>query len=356
MTIESDTQNMLKSRSLWKRYLLITIIVLINGMAYFIYAICFGEAKLESAGEVREISIQSGMSFNMIADGLKAKKIIRNKQNFKLAAYILGYTNKLKAGKYQIPAGLSNYDILQILVQGKVAVTRVTIPEGKTHRYIAALLKHKLGIDSSRFVHLVHDSLLLKNMGIEAGSLEGYLYPDTYYLTEGLSEEQIIRTLVKQFKKNFPDSIRDSDPELNLTRHQLVILAALVEGEAMLDSERSLISALYRNRLKRGILLQCDPTIQYLLPEPRRLLNRDLAIDSPYNTYKYPGLPPGPINNPGVKSLLAAAYPEDVKYLYMVARGDGGHTFSRTLSGHLNAKRKFDAYRREVNRKKRRKK
>jgi len=355
MSNQSETQNLVKSKKLWKRYLFLILLIVINGIAFYFYSICFSKYNTDSEETFATVHIKSGTSFDMIAKRLAEKQIIRNPGHFKLAGYILGYTNHLKAGKYQIPFGLSNYDVLQILAQGKVAIERITIPEGKTHRHIASLLQTELDVDSSRFVQLIHDSLLIKSLGIDPPTLEGYLYPDTYYLTDGLSEEQIIRTLVNQFKKNFPDSIRDQDPELNLTQHQLVILASLIEGEAILDTERPLISALYRNRLKKGILLQCDATIQFLLPKPRRLLNRDLEIDSPYNTYMYPGLPPGPINNPGVKSLIAAAYPEDVDYLYMVARGDGGHTFSKTLHGHLNAKREFDAHRREVNRKLRQK-
>lgn len=355
MSSQSDAQDIVKSKNVWKRYLIVILLIAINGIAFYLYSICFGKSNIESKEKIAEVYIKSGTTFDLITEQLEETKIVRSKTQFKLVGYIFGYTSKIKAGKYQIPLGLSNYDIFQILVQGKVALTPVTIPEGKTYKYIASLLQEELEIDSSYFVQLVSDSLFANSLGIDASSLEGYLYPDTYYLTDGLSEKQIIRTLVNQFKKNFPDTIRDRDPELNLTRHQIVILASLIEGEAILDSERSIISALYRNRLKKGILLQSCPTIQYLLPKPRRLLNRDLEIDSPYNTYRYSGLPPGPINNPGVKSLMAAAEPEDVDYLYMVARGDGGHTFSKTFSGHLNAKKIFDVYRREVYRKKQQK-
>ncbi|MBN1349518.1 endolytic transglycosylase MltG [candidate division KSB1 bacterium] len=352
---KNKAQDLVKRKKLSKRYLFIVFVLVVYALALYIYSICFGEPETRHDREFADVTIKSGMSFDAISEMLLAEQVIANKTHFKITALLMGYTNKIKAGRYNIPSGISNYHILEILVSGKVALTRVTIPEGKTHRFIASLLQQKLAVDSTEFAELVHDTSFIRNLGIDAPTLEGYLFPDTYYLTDGSSAKQVISILVNQFKQHFPDTIRDRDPELNLSQHQMVILASLIEGEAMLDTERTLISALYRNRLKKGYLLQCDPTIQYLLPEPRRLLNRDLEIDSPYNTYKTAGLPPGPINNPGKQSLLAAAFPEDVDYLYMVARGDGGHTFSRTHSGHLSAKKKFDAYRREVYRKNRNK-
>jgi UPF0755 protein len=192
-------------------------------------------------------------------------------------------------------------------------------------------------------------------MGVQANSLEGYLYPDTYFFTYGVQAPEVLRTLVGHFWKVYNDSLKARTEELGWTVHQVVTLASIVEGEARVDSERALISAVYHNRLKRGMLLQASPTVQFLLPDgPRRLLKRDLEIDSPYNTYRYPGLPPGPINNPGRKSLLAALWPAPVRYLYFVANGDGTHTFSYTLAQHLRAKRKLDRIRREYYRNRRR--
>ena len=150
-----------------------------------------------------------------------------------------------------------------------------------------------------------------------------------------------------------PNSLSNHVFEKGWTVHQILTLASIIEGEAMVDSERAMVSAVYYNRLKQGILLQADPTIQYIIPDgPRRLLRKDLAIDSPYNTYLHPGLPPGPVNNPGLKSILAAINPAHVDYLYLVAKGDGSHIFSRTLREHQIAKQRFDEFRRMINRKK----
>jgi UPF0755 protein len=155
--------------------------------------------------------------------------------------------------------------------------------------------------------------------------------------------------MVQEFWRQIPDSAEQRARELGMTLHEIITLASLVEGEAMVDSERAMIAGVYRNRLRRGMRLQADPTIQYIIPDgPRRLLKKDLQIESPYNTYLHAGLPPGPINNPGRKSIEAALYPRDVPYLYFVARGDGSHVFSVTMSQHVQAKRAFDRVRRQV--------
>jgi len=346
-----------KRNKKWRRNLLLIFIILLVWIALAIYWIFLKPNQFTgTTNSAVEIKIKSGVEFNEVADQLHQKGLIDSRLLFGLAAKISRTANQIKAGKYQVATNLSNWEILNQLTRGKVHLERITIPEGRTYEYIASLLQKQIEIDSARFAALVHDSSFAHELGIKAPTLNGYLFPDTYFFTWGMRTEQCIRAMVQQFNTNFPDTIQDQDPELGLTRHELVILASLIEGEVQIDSERTLVSALYRNRLKRGMLLQSCPTVQYLLPEgPRRLLNKDLEIDSPYNTYIYPGLPPGPINNPGKKSLLAAAYPEEVPYLYMVARGDGGHTFSSSHSGHLSAKRKFDVYRRQVNREKRRK-
>ena len=159
----------------------------------------------------------------------------------------------------------------------------------------------------------------------------------------------MIRIMVTQFKKMFTHEMKERAEELGMSVNEVVILASIVEGEAVLDSERKSIAALYQNRLKRHMRLQADPTIQFIIDDgPRRLLSKDLKIKSPYNTYLYGGLPPGPVNNPGLASIMAVLYPDSVDYLYMVANGDGSHTFSKSLSDHLDAKRHLDRLRRKI--------
>ncbi|MCI0514090.1 endolytic transglycosylase MltG [candidate division KSB1 bacterium] len=348
-------ESLLSKKKRAKRPWILGIVVLCLGLLLVIsaemYRMLFQPNPITTGADPVSVKIRGGMSFYEITQQLVTTGLICDPRAFHTAARIFRQVSKIQAGKYLLPRGLSNWELLKRLAEGKIQIERITIPEGKTHAFIASILQQKIEIDSAKFVAFVLDSQFTQACGIDAPTLEGYLYPDTYFFNWGMSEPQCIMQMVTQFMKHFPDSLQDLDPELGLTRHEMVILASIIEGEVQVDAERPIISALYRNRLKKRMLLQACPTVQYLLPEgPRRLLKKDLEIDSPYNTYIYPGLPPGPINNPGGRSLLAAQAPADVPYLYMVARGDGGHVFSQSLTGHLSAKRDFDLYRQKVNR------
>lgn len=300
-----------------------------------------------------EIKIKTGMSVRAIASELERARIVRSAEDFILAAKILRETSNLKAGRYSISPKLSIYKVLKIISEGKISNSKIVIPEGLTSYQIAAILKDMLEIDSSTFVKLIKNDKFISQFEIDVTSLEGYLFPNTYYFPWGITEKQIVKIMVDEFWKNVTDSLQNETAEKGWTLHQIITLASIIEGEAMVDSERVIVSAVYHNRLKRGILLQADPTIQYIIPDgPRRLLNKDLAIDSPYNTYRYIGLPPGPVNNPGIKSIIAALRPASVDYIYFVAKGDGTHVFSKSLREHNIAKQKFDEYRRMINRKK----
>ncbi|UCE06706.1 MAG: endolytic transglycosylase MltG [bacterium] len=308
----------------------------------------------KDSNEIVEIKIRNGLSVKAIADTLEKNGVIDNAKDFIFTTKFFGKVTKLKAGKYDLHRGLSPYKAMKVIVDGKISSTRVVIPEGATSYQIASLLSKKVEVDSANFIDLVNNPEFISSIGLETYSLEGYLFPNTYSFYWGIVEEEIIKTLVKEFHRNFTDSLKQEVIEKGWSVHQILTLASIIEGEAMVDSERAIISAVYHNRLKKGILLQADPTIQYIIPDgPRRLLKRDLEIDSSYNTYRYPGLPPGPVNNPGLQSILAAINPAQVDYIYFVAKGDGSHIFSRTWNEHLRAKAKFDQYRRMINRQKR---
>jgi len=297
------------------------------------------------------LKISKGSSFYSITNLLLKNEIIDDSFKLKATAWLLNLRSKLKAGKYEIQGGLSSYALLKQLAGGRVTVETVRILEGIQAKQIAGILKQRTEIDSARFMHLVNDPDFVKNLGVEAKTLEGFLFPDTYNFYWGMRSEDIISIMVNEFKINFTDSLRNRAAEQGHSVVEALTLASIIEGEAVLDSERSTVSAVYHNRLKRGMRLQADPTIQYVIDDsPRRLLNRDLKIDSPYNTYKYKGLPPGPINNPGLASIRASLYPKKVSHLYFVANGDGSHTFSRTLKEHLRAKAKFDKFRTKIKR------
>ena len=301
--------------------------------------------------ETIEIKIKHGMSLRAIADLLEIKGIIRTKKDFIFINKLFGNVNRLKAGKYDIPKGLSLYKVMKIIAAGKTTKINIVIPEGLISTQIASILASKVEIDSIKFMRLIHDKSVLSNYGINSNSLEGYLFPNTYYLYWGISEKEIINIFVKEFYRNFTDSLRQIATAKGWSVPQILTLASIIEGEAMIDSERSIISSVYHNRLEKRMLLQADPTIQFIISDgPRRLLKKDLALDSPYNTYRYPGLPPGPVNNPGIKSILAIN-PANDDYLYFVAKGDGTHIFSKSLTQHLNAKHDFDVYRKKISRK-----
>jgi UPF0755 protein len=240
---------------------------------------------------------------------------------------------------------VSNREILYAISTGtSTANPSVTIYEGLRGTQIARILKREVGIDSLKLVQQFGDTSLLRVSNHGAFSLEGFLLPDTYEFYWQVDEKEIVRDMLAEFRKFFSDSLQRQAHKMKMTIGQVLTMASIVEGETVLDRERPIIAGLYYNRLHRRMKLEADPTIQYIVPDgPRRLLYNDLKIDSPYNTYKNYGLPPGPINNPGRKSILAALYPAKHNYLYFVADGLGGHRFARTFDEHL---RNVRAYRR----------
>jgi len=333
-------------------FILIFLAVIITG--YFFYNKIFLPPKGEFSKDPIEVKIKPGFSLRIIADTLESKGLITKKEDFILASKLFKNVNRLKAGRYFIPQGLSIYKVMNIIVKGKISNIKVVIQEGLISTQIASILAKKVEIDSAKFIRLLSDTSIINQFNIRSNSLEGYLFPNTYFFHWGITEKEIIKILLKEFNRNFTDSLKTVAKDKGWTVGQILTLASIIEGEALIDSERAVISSVYHNRLNKRMLLQADPTIQYLIPDgPRRLLNKDLKIDSPYNTYLYPGLPPGPVNNPGKNSIVAAIYPAKTDYIYFVAKGDGGHIFSKTLSQHLLAKSKFDAYRRKIKRQQR---
>ena len=231
---------------------------------------------------------------------------------------------------------------------------KITFLEGWTVRQFANHLAEKLDLEAEKIEGLANREAFLRKHQINSSSAEGYLFPDTYLLSENTDPESVLNILVNESRKFWTKAREYRATALGLTKHEIVTLASIIEGEAIYDDERPVISAVYHNRLESGMKLQADPTIQYIIDDgPRRLLNRDLRIKSPYNTYLHEGLPPGPINSPGKKSLLAALYPEENEYLFFVAKGDGYHTFSKTEKEHNRAKKKLQKLRKALKRNRR---
>ncbi len=296
----------------------------------------------------REIKIPSGATLSQIAKQLREKKIISSEQSFILLAKLKQSQTQLKSGFYDIRHVKSANQLINLLKQGQNLSTRITIPEGTTINGIAKIISQHINIDEEKFVALTQDSLFLAELGMTIQSLEGYLFPDTYFFYKNDDEKTIIKKMVSNFRQKWQQIQEDIPINGGKSQHELLTLASLIEGECMIDRERPIVSSLYQNRLKRQMKLEADPTIQYIIDDaPRRLLNKDLKIQSPYNTYQNRGLPPGPVNNPGVKSILAAINPAETNFLYMVATGDGSHFFTRHYWKFLQAKRKFQAVRRK---------
>ncbi|MFQ5798112.1 MAG: endolytic transglycosylase MltG [Bacteroidota bacterium] len=291
----------------------------------------------------KTVIVPAGVSFLDITDSLDQQGIIRNRDLFIIAGKFSGWSKRLQKGKYAFPSGVSNYGILSGMYRGTSAIRiPVTIREGLRSNKVARIYARELGIDSARFVDLVHDLDFIQSLGVDASSLEGYLFPDTYRFYWDPEEEKVVRRMVEEFRFFYTDSLKARAEELGYDTNEVLTFASIVEGEAILDEERPIIAGVYHNRLRKRMRLEADPTIQFLLPDgPRRLLYQDLKISSPYNTYENYGLPPGPINNPGKSSILATLFPAVHAYLFFVTDGQGGHIFSRTYAEHRRAVRKY---------------
>lgn len=281
--------------------------------------------------------IKDGETFKSVTERLYSDGIIPGKFNLKIAAFIYGAERNVKAARYKIPNDISYLDLLDLFVNGPADYLRaVKINDGQTIKWLGAKVKRDVKIDSAAFVNLANNKEFVRSIGINANSMEGYMFSRTYKMYENTSPEEAIKTFYKGLTDFFDDKLKKRAKEIGMSVHQVLTLASIIKGETNLVNEMPVISAVYHNRLKIGMRLQADPTIQYLLPNGwRRLSYQDLRIESPYNTYKYSGLPPGPINNPGKNAIMAALYPEKNNYLYFVAGGNGGHKFARTYSEHL---------------------
>jgi UPF0755 protein len=299
----------------------------------------FLSLPVNSGGEEKKVFIQKGFSFKQVVQLLKKEGLLRSSKKFYFMAKFFGSTDKVKAGEYSMNTSMLPQEILQKILRGEVIRYRVTIPEGYTIRQIAAYLENQ-GIikDQEGFLRLASSPEFIVSLGIEGERLEGYLFPDTYFFPKGLPPEEIIRTMVQNFQQVYRTDFTLRAAELGLTDREIIILASIIEKETGLVEERPIISAVFHNRLKRGIALCSDPTVIYGLGEfDGNLRKEDLEKETPYNTYLIKGLPPGPISNPGESSILAALYPAPVEYLYFVSRNNGTHYFSTSLREHNEA-------------------
>ena len=319
----------------------IVLLILIAG-GLLLYDVFFGPNDFADQSE-KTFYVSKGQTFATIVDSLESQGIIRSRELFVFVAKMWGGTTRIQVGKYVFGTGVSNLDLYVALREGRhVELISVTIPEGLRPRTEARIFARTLGIDSARFMQLVNDASFTHSFGVNANSLEGYLLPETYSFYWQPDEKDVIRRMVDEFHRFYDDSLKERAKSFGWTTNQVLAFASIVEGEAIRADERAIISAVYHNRLRKGMRLEADPTIQYILPDgPRRVFYSDLKSDHPYNTYKIKGLPPGPVNNPGKASIRAALFPAKNDFLFFVADGQGGHRFSTNYLDHLRNVRKF---------------
>jgi UPF0755 protein len=293
----------------------------------------------------KTVMIGRGKSFAAAAEALQDSGVISNAFLFRVVGKAFG-VRSVRAGKYQFTSGVSTIDLIRDLQEGASAVAFfVTIPEGFKGVQIAHTLRREVGIDSAKFMGLFADA---RQFGLppHTKTLEGYLFPDTYDFAWGEDEHAIIERMVHRFQKFFVDSLARRAKAMKLSMNEVMTMASIVEGEAVKADERPVIAGLYYNRLRIKMRLEADPTVQYAIADgPRRLTYEDLKMASPYNTYRVQGLPPGPINNPGKASILAALYPSKNKFLFFVADGTGAHRFARTYDEHMKNVREYRKHR-----------
>ena len=287
--------------------------------------------------EKATVLIHGGMNATEIAQELKQMGLIRNVDYFIDTAVHKGYATRFKEGKFQVSGTVTAPEMAYLLTQTpQIPNVKVTIPEGLTIDETASCLIGYARIDSVEFVRLAADSSLARALGVDTPTLEGYLFPDTYYISEMTDARAMVGRMVNQFHAVFSDSLRLRAQTLHLSVHDVVTLASIVQLETGLHSELPMVSQVFHSRLEKRWRLEANPTIQYIIGK-RRVLLADLELESPFNTYLHTGLPPGPIASPGRDALYATLYPSDTEYLFFMADGYGGHIFSSTLEEHNRA-------------------
>ena len=296
-------------------------------------------------GPEQFVEIPRGAGSVAIARQLADAGVIRDVHSFRLALWLSGKGRHLQAGEYRFDHALSAREVADKIARGEIYVRPITFPEGLTIKQMAALYESKGFGPAQDFVNAAKNASLIAAVDPDAKDLEGYLFPDTYNLKRKEAAGQLVPKMVTAFMKALTPELLEKADQRGLTLRQLVTLASIVEKETGNKDERPLVAAVYANRLKIGMLLQCDPTVIYALDRAGKydgnLTRANLQYDSPYNTYRYSGLPPGPIASPGRASIEAAANPAPVDYLYFVSKNDGTHAFANTLDEHNRNVQKY---------------
>ncbi len=338
----------MKLRTYIQRMILILLFIFIlSNIALFYYGLQLLEPVDGEDVQAEIVEIKEGDSFYEIIDNLYNFGLINDPLAFEIYLRLNNLTAKLQAGHYRLDTSMSAEKIAEKIVAGDTATDEFSISEGARVYDLADEIV-ELGADREKILAIIKEKELdfLPDEREDINyNLEGYLLPETYYIPYGAEEEEIINLMLREFRKKIKP-LKEDIAESDFSIHEIVTIASLIEGEVMLDSEKTMVSSVIHNRLENDMRLQLDATVQYLIDEHRfRILYRDLEIDSPYNTYQRRGLPPGPINNPGIDAIEAVLNPEETDYLYYVATGDGSHIFTETYQEHLEAIHQIRGYR-----------
>ncbi|MFZ5766517.1 MAG: endolytic transglycosylase MltG [Thermodesulfobacteriota bacterium] len=338
----------------WRRFSLRKWLLLLGGGAlfgalFFVWVQLYAAARPHGEDEkARLVFIPSGSGFAGVKKALVEARIIDDDIRFVILARLSGAAARMQAGEYLFPPELTHRQIIAKLAAGQVHYRPLTVPEGATTYQIADLLADGFDYDRELVLKRIRDPELISSFGLAVPSLEGYLFPDTYHLTRGQSLDAVLAMMVERFERVYAEAVRrqagKSSPANGLSRHEIVILASIVEKETALAEERPLVAAVFYNRLRDRMKLQADPTVIYGMANfAGNITREDLLTPTPYNTYTVPGLPVGPIANPGRESLTAVLAPAKSDALYFVAKNDGSnsHVFSRTLEEHNRAVHRY---------------
>ena len=296
-----------------------------------------------------EIEIPRGSTFRQAVDILYDQKLIRDKNIFLLFGRLTGADRKIRAGFYSIWSSMTPFDIFKIIRRGQIIEYEIKILEGDSLWEISGQFEKNDIMKEKEFMRLAHDPEFLGSYKITSRSIEGYIFPDTYRIPKGVSPKDALGSMIDKMREKFSSDLLARMKKMGMTENEVLTLASIIEKEAVVDSERPLISAVYHNRLKKKMQLQADPTSIYGIKKSGEKITRsDLLRKTPYNTYQIKGLPPGPIASPGLKSIKAALYPADVPYIYFVSLDDRTHQFSTTAEEHIEAVKLYRQWQQET--------
>ena len=320
----------------------ITICVMFS--TTLLFYLCYVNSPVDTGTEKRKVDVKiaRGSSFSAVADVLEGSDLIKHKRLFYFLAVLKGAPKQIRAGEYELDSSMTPGEMLDKLLKGDIKGYSIPVPEGFNVCQIASRLSRWKLVNKEKFTKLAFDKEFLSSLNIPGSSVEGYLFPDTYKLTRSMREKEIIKFMVRRFRQKVTPEMMQRAAKLGFTLEEILTLASIIEKEGGVKEEKPSIAAVFYNRLKKGMKLQSDPTVIYGIENfDGNLTRKHLMKITRYNTYRIKGLPPGPICNPGIDSIIAALYPAPVNYLFFVSKNDGSHHFSNNLASHNKAVIKY---------------